>query len=150
MVSRIAAIDDVMDRLGDLVHRSVGRQDAGFAAHRWFIATRLAIGIAGLVLMAVCFGISGGLPRSALLVSTVLSFQAVIALIVSRFGGLMIGSLISTASLCGLPLVGAGFVGVGAMVPFIRRRDFNRCCWCSDDSLCRSGGIVCDLCGWWC
>jgi len=119
VVSRIAAIDEVMDRLGDLVHRSVGRQDAGFAAHRWFIATRLAIGIAGIVLMAVCFGISGGLPRSALLVSTVLSFQALIALIVSRFGGLMIGSLISTASLCGLPLAGAGFVGAGAMVPLI-------------------------------
>ena len=119
MISRIAAIDEMTDRMGDLVHRSVGRQEARFAAHRWFIATRLPVGMAGLVLMAVCFGLSGGLPRSALLVSTVLSFQAVIALIVSRFGGLMIGYLLSTASLCGLPFAGAGFVGMGALVPLI-------------------------------
>lgn len=119
MVGRISAVEKMVDRLGDLVHRSVGRQDARFAAHRWFITTRLAIGLIGLALMAACFGLPLGMPRAMLLVATVLSFQAVIALIVSRFGGLTIGYLISTASLGGLPFAGAGFVGAGALVPLI-------------------------------
>ena len=119
VVVRIAAVNNAMDKVGDLVHRSVGRQDTRFVAHRWFIGTRLTIGVLGLVLMGLCFSMPGSLSRSALLASTDLGFQAVIAMMVSRFGGLRMGYLLSTATLCALPVVATGAMGAGAMVPLV-------------------------------
>ena len=119
VVVRIAAVNNALDKVGDLVHRSVGRQDTRFVAHRWFIGTRLTIGVLGLVLMGLCFSMPGSLSRSTLLASTDLGFQAVIAMMVSRFGGLRMGYLLSTATLCALPVVATGAMGAGAMVPLV-------------------------------
>ena len=119
VVVRISAVNAAMDKMGDLVHRSVGRQDGSFSAHRWFIATRLALGLVGLLLIGVAVAMPGVLPRHALMVGMGLGFQAMIAMMVSRFGGLKVGYAVSTAILCALPVVVAGGMGAGVMMPLI-------------------------------
>ena len=119
MVVRMSIVDNGMERLGDLVHRSVGRRDAGFAAHRWFIATRLALGMVGLALISLGLSMPGLWSRSSFMGATILGFQAVIALVVSRFGGLRVGFLVSVASLAILPLAVVGGIGPMAMLPLV-------------------------------
>ena len=47
MVGEFPFAERFMEVLGDLVHRSIKGSDVRFAAHRWFIGSRLALGMLG-------------------------------------------------------------------------------------------------------
>ena len=92
MVSGFPFAERLIEGLGDWVHRSVTVSDAGFRAHRWFIGSRLTLGIAGLGAILLWMAMPAAFPRAVLTVGALLAFQLVTAVAVSRLGGLRAGS----------------------------------------------------------
>lgn len=108
-----------MGVLGDLVHRSVKGSDVRFAAHRWFIGSRLLLGMLGVMPVTLWLAMPDTLPRVLLLGGIALCFQAVIALAVSRLGGLRAGFTVSVLGFAAFPLVTGNLAGPIVLLPFI-------------------------------
>ena len=108
-----------MEVLGDLVHRSVKGSDVRFAAHRWFIGSRLALGMVGLMPITLWLAMPEAMPRALLLGGMVLCFQFITALAVSRLGGLRAGFTVSVLGFAAFSLVIGNTVGPMVLIPFI-------------------------------
>ena len=119
MVGEFPFAERFMEVLGDLVHRSVKGSDVRFAAHRWFIGSRLALGMVGLVPITLWLAMPDAMPRALLLGGIVLCFQSVTALAVSRLGGLRAGFTVSVLGFAAFPLVTGTMAGPIVLMPFI-------------------------------
>ena len=119
MVSGFPFAERLIEGLGDWVHRSVTVSDAGFRAHRWFIGSRLTLGIAGLGAILLWMAMPAAFPRAVLTVGALLAFQLVTAVAVSRLGGLRAGLTVSLVGFAALPwLVGTSGSPL-TLLPFI-------------------------------
>jgi len=105
--------------LGDLVHRSVKGSDVRFGAHRWFIGSRLTLGVLGLVPITLWLAMPDTMPRALLLGGIALCFQAVTALAVSRLGGLRAGFTVSVLGIAAFPLAAGSVTGPIVLLPFL-------------------------------
>ena len=119
MVGEFPFAERFMDVLGDLVHRSVKGSDVRFAAHRWFIGSRLALGMIGLMPITLWLAMPEAMPRALLLGGMVLCFQLVTALAVSRLGGLRAGFTVSVLGFAAFSLVMGNVAGPIVLIPFI-------------------------------
>jgi len=105
--------------LDDLVHRSVRPSDASFAAHRWFIGSRLALGLLGLGPIMLWLASPEAMPRFVLQGGAVLCFQPLMAMAVSRLGGLRAGFTGSVLGFAAFALTAIGPLGPFTVLPFI-------------------------------
>jgi cell cycle sensor histidine kinase DivJ len=105
--------------LDDLVHRSVRPSDAGFAAHRWFIGSRLALGLLGLGPVVFWLALPEAMPRLVLQIGAALCFQLFMAMSVSRLGGLRAGFTGSVLGFAGFAVMAAGPLGPFIVLPFM-------------------------------
>jgi len=119
VIGRIPFAERWVEVLGDCVHRSIGPTDATFAAHRWFIGSRLAMGGIGIVPIMLWLALPGVMPRAVLVGGAVLFFQLIVALAVSRLGGLRVGFVFSVAAFAVFPTLVGGALGPLALLPFI-------------------------------
>ncbi len=119
MVGELTFAERFIEVLGDLVHRSVKVSDTRFTAHRWFIGSRLALGAVGLVPMTLWLALPNVMPRALLIGATVLCFQGVTALAVSRLGGLRAGFAVSVLGFAAFPLMTGDTAGPITLMPFI-------------------------------
>lgn len=119
MVGEFPFAERVMEGLGDWVHRSVPVSEARFRAHRWFIGSRLALGMAGIFTILLWMAWPAPLPRMVLTVGALFAFQLVMAAAVSRLGGLRAGFTVSLLGFAAFPWL-MGTAGSPLMLlPFV-------------------------------
>lgn len=107
------------DTLGALVHPTITEGTPAFTAHRFFIGTRLAMAVAG-VMALLFFAIMPHVVSSSLhYLGIILLFQAVIALGVSRLGGFRAGISLSLLTLSFIPVLSGGPASVALLMPLI-------------------------------
>ena len=107
------------DALGALVHPSLLEGTPAFTAHRYFLGTRLAMSVVGVIALCV-FTIMPQIVTSTMhYLGVILLFQAVIALGVSRLGGFRAGIFLSLVSLSLIPVLAGGPASLTLLMPLI-------------------------------
>lgn len=107
------------DAFGALVHPSIIEGTPAFTAHRYFIGTRLAMAVLGVIALSL-FTIMPQIVTSNLhYLGVIFLFQAVVALGVSRLGGFRAGIFLSLLSLSLIPVLAGGPASLALLMPLI-------------------------------